>query len=126
MSYAFVSSTPSIARPITSYEILKYQHGLYRRLDNEVVFASNLNEITQQVNAKLKGDYLQQQKSDPECFPGFVPVRLNEVDIWVDASNIYFGVIWDDEYLVNAFADCFLPRSEISFPFKEFEKYFAR
>ncbi|MFM7730893.1 MAG: hypothetical protein ACKO6L_07630, partial [Flavobacteriales bacterium] len=100
--------------------------GSYRRLDNEVVFASNLSEITQQVNAKLKSDYLQQQKSDPACFPEFVPVRLNEVDIWVDASNIYFGVIWDDEYQGDAFAECLFPQSEISFPFKEFEKYFAR
>jgi hypothetical protein len=125
-NYLFRSSTPPIARPIITYEILKLQYGAYEVLTNETVFASELNAITHLINTKLKADYLRQQKDDPACFPAYVPVSLNEVDVRVDANQIYFSRLWNTEALVNAMVDCYFPQSEISFPFSEFERFFSK
>jgi hypothetical protein len=107
--YVFITSTPGIARPVSTTCVYKKSSNGLAKIKNNELFGKNVPAVIEIVNSKLKSAFSPQKKEDPKCYKEFYPVGINELSISVDNNYMYFEMTWDSSYTSDNNSQCFHP-----------------
>jgi len=124
-NYLFICETAMIARPITYYSIQKINNGRKRELKNAKLFGANAKEVERKVNDGLKADFARAQAEDPKCFKDYRALKIDEMDISVDADHMIFSYCWDEGFLNDGSYECIYPTSTFKIKIEEIEPLIA-
>ena len=124
-NYLFICETAMIARPITYYSIQKINNGRKRELKNAKLFGANAKEVERKVNDGLKADFARAQAEDPKCFKDYRALKIDEMDISVDADHMIFSYCWDTGFLGDGSYECIYPTSTFKIKIEEIEPLIA-
>lgn len=123
-NYYFISNTPGIARPITTTVVNKVVNGKKVFINNSQIFGDNALRLLESINNKLKLDFKESQKEDPNCYKEFYLVGYSDLDITIDKNYMYFSIIWDKSFLGDAVnSECIYPSSVAKFDINEIAPY---
>lgn len=107
--YVFITSTPGVARPITTTSVYKYSNNELTMIRNSELFGKNNTKIIELVNSKLKSEFSLQKMENSNCYKEFYPLGINELSISIDKMYMYFEIIWEDSYVSNIYSECYNP-----------------
>ena len=119
--HIFVTTTPGTSRPLVRSDIYIADNKELLPIKNNQFFGKNAPYISNQINTKLKAQFEIDKKENPLCFDEFYIAGINEVSICVDKEYMYFTMVWDESYLVNANVQCWYPSTTIKMKLTDIE-----